>query len=309
MKIFDIISEAGPVDKEEMKRRRLRAADLNKKLNTPTPPAPTPAKKLDVSTPAAANARAAQIAQRYDAVKPTGPAGQLAKQLSKGRAMSEIWKDFSYEKMKDIAKTDKNIAARFTKWNDRVVTPVRWGMRAIGVLVIAYDYYTITGLLETAYQNQELTDEQFKKGIAAANGVLTAQLAVNLVSTLKNINIIRWIVRIIEAIVGVAGATVSFGASAAAALATDAFITWMTYWLGTNEGQRWLINSFLGPFIIGFGSVEASVWNTLTGYYSKQKTAQQDKADPAGAQARKEKAAASASDKEAGAALADKLVF
>lgn len=72
--------------------------------------------------------------------------------------------------------------------------------------------------------------------------------------------------RIVKNIAAVISAPATAGLSVAAAVASEAFIAWATWWLGSDEGRKWLSESFLMPYIIHGGDFTSDVGkNALDG--------------------------------------------
>ena len=53
-------------------------------------------------------------------------------------------------------------------------------------------------------------------------------------------------------------------------IASEAFFIWLERWLDSDQGRDWLLNGYVGDAIIGLGKIEGSIYDTLTGYYTKQ---------------------------------------
>jgi hypothetical protein len=245
---------------------------------TPQVPAPqSPAAPLTKAQRAAArNAKTDANNQRLDQLKGKGKIGdarveyaKLVQQLKGKAAVKDIY---------DAAKNAKSAIGAFKleTFMKNVGGPISMFVRAVDLYAIIQEYYNVTGSIEEAYQNGDLSDDAaenaaiFKSYISQINGVLTSKLAVWYGHAKTSFKIAKWIARIIRWAVGATGTVATGGIGLAAVIASEAFFIWLERWLDSDQGRDWLLNGYIGMAIIGLGKIEGSVYDAVTSYYKKQ---------------------------------------
>jgi hypothetical protein len=178
--------------------------------------------------------------------------------------------------------TERKVARMMEKWGTGTV----WLFRILGMTTVVYQCYSDLANLEEDY---ERGDEEFLKTQAAYEacreyvfGVAIAQFAVQTVHWVAGGRIAMWIFRVIRWVT--AGATAGFtaGASVAALIATEAMFVWFETWIGSEEGKRWISETFLGGILRNFGKIPDGAISKLTDHYSKANTKKDANAEKTG---------------------------
>jgi hypothetical protein len=279
MKVYDIISEAQPQYNPGALARR-------QAMRTQPSAAPTVATtSAPMTTGQKAASRSAKTTaniQRVGKLKGKGAVGdarvayaQIVQKL-KGRAA-----------VKDIYDTAKNAksalaTAKLETFMKNIGSPAAALIRYISLYDIITDYFNVVGVVEEAYQNGDLSEDSaendaiFKSYISQLNGILTAKLAVWYAGKKTSFTIAKWVARFIRLIVGGGTTLATAGIGLAAVVASEGFFIWLERFLDSDQGRDWLLNTWFGPWIIGLGKVQGSVWDSLTGYYKDQAGAKDD---------------------------------
>lgn len=259
MKIFDIISEAQPVDREEMKRRRDRAAELNKQMRDTAS-----AREKAAADSAARRQKVADIKQQ----KPVAMAVRDVKKYITGRQSN--WR------------SNQNAAnATQEKWMKLFGTKLVTLMRVLGLVGPLTYLYLDLDSWEQEYVKGGWTREQYEEGREFLFGMFMTQvLTPIIIRRLSQLSIVLWIVRGIRYLVAGATGVVTGGATVAAVVATEGFFIWLQYFLSTSAGKDWLVN-FLGTNVIRtMGKIPEGAWSSLTDAYQKSDQAKLKKQDP-----------------------------
>ena len=200
--------------------------------------------------------------------------------------------------------------ARKSKLSDRVTRMWKtrygpWGkvFSAIGIATALTQLYENLYILDAMYVQGKLPgdDGGHAKLVEQREfefGVFTTQI---LLPTL-----VRWIGRAIATITGVkwlirilggVSAYATLGASIAATIASEAFIRWFQWWLGSEQGRN-VLYEYFGGIVRTIGKPTDSLWDMIVGYYNKadEKKFGNPEAAKAAQADRKEKAAATGSD-------------
>jgi hypothetical protein len=274
MKVYQIISEVTPQNYNPGALARRQAMRTQAPV---APPVAAPAAPLTTAQQAAARAaKTTANVQRLDQLKGKGKIGdakvEYAKLVQQLRGKAAV---------KDIYETAKNLksargAYKLETFMKNIGGPISMFIRAVDLLAIAREYYNVVGSIEDAYQNGDLSEDEaesariFKSYISQVNGVLTAKLAVWYVHARTSFKIAKWIARIIRWVAGGTTTIATGGIGLAAVIASEAFFIWLERFLDSDQGRDWLLNGYIGMLIIGLGKAEGSVWDSLTGYYTKQ---------------------------------------
>jgi hypothetical protein len=75
---------------------------------------------------------------------------------------------------------------------------------------------------------------------------------------------VKWLIRVLGGI----STTATLGASIAGVIASEAFIRWFQWWLGSEQGRNVLFEYF-GGIIRTIGTPTESLWSIIVGYYNK----------------------------------------
>lgn len=109
----------------------------------------------------------------------------------------------------------------------------------------------------TAFQE----DRQFRIGVFEV-AVLTPWL----LSKLRIARIVTFVARIIVSIATAGATAATFGAAAVVFMAEQAFFTWFQWWLGSDEGLKWLHENLLMPLVL-FGKIGDNAFQQLHKVY------------------------------------------
>lgn len=202
------------------------------------------------------NQRTAQAAElrRQGGPKSFRKAGDIIKKHH------EIWKTGNGEAAKAVEKS----------FYAKLGTSTVWFLKALGFVSAAGELWVDLGGLEELYNNKEITKEDYEAEREFAFGVFEAQILVPMIArALANSRIVLMIISGIKNIVlgagAVAGVTtggVVSAASIAAMIATEAGITALQMWVGSDQGKDY-IASGIGKWLRYPGAVGESIWNWL----------------------------------------------
>jgi len=255
MKVYDIISEATPQYTPGALARRNAARTQTRVAPSQTAtPTATPAKTSGPSD--LRNQRTAQAAElrRQGGPKSFRKAGDIIKKHH------EIWKTGNGEAAKAVEKS----------FYAKLGTSTVWFLKALGFVSAAGELWVDLGGLEELYNNKEITKEDYEAEREFAFGVFEAQILVPMIArALANSRIVLMIIRGIKnivlgagAIAGVTTGGVVSAASIAAMIATEAGITALQMWIGSDQGKDY-IASGIGKWLRYPGAVGESIWNWL----------------------------------------------
>lgn len=322
MKVFDILSEA-PLDPNELKRRRERAAAANQNLNN------IAAQREKASADSAARRqKAADIrAQNPVAAKAKDIGKPLAKAVKNpvstvGTAINKATTSVSPKSGKvtgDIGqyitgkqkswRTNQKLFARLeAKWMRLYGTPLTWLMKLLGVGTALTFLYLDLESFEQEYAAGQFDKAQYEAGREFLFGTFMVQiLTPAILRRLSQTFIVAGIVRAITWVAGGLSAGVTAGASVAALVASEAFFAWFQGYLSTGAGKDWLVNWVGTNIIRTMGKVPEGAWSALTDAYKKADQAKLQKQDPAKAAAVAKQEKQDASDLEKAQAFRKEL--
>lgn len=260
MKIFDIISEAQPIDREEMKRRRDRAAEINKQMRDASA-----AREKASADSAARRQKVADLKQQ----KPGSMAVRDVKKYITGRQGS--WRA-------------NQRAAKETeaKWMKLFGTKLVTLMRVLGLVGPLTYLYLDLDSWEQEYVKGMWTREQYEEGREFLFGIFITQIAAPMIiRRLGQVSLVVAITRVIRYLLaGVTGAFTG-GATVAAVVATEGFFIWLQGFLSSSAGKDWIVN-FIGTNIIRtMGKIPDLAWSSLMDTYKKSDQAKLKKQEPA----------------------------
>ncbi len=200
--------------------------------------------------------------------------------------------------------------ARKLKLSDRVTRMWKtrygpWGkvFSAMGIATALTQLYENLYVLDAMYVQGKLPGEdgghaklveqrEFEFGVFTTQ-ILLPTLVTWIGRAIATATGVKWLIRVL----GGVSVYATLGASVAATIASEAFIRWFQWWLGSEQGRN-ILYEYFGGIVRTIGKPTDSLWDTVVGYYNKAdekkfgspeaaKTAQAD---------RKEKAAASGAD-------------
>ena len=149
--------------------------------------------------------------------------------------------------------------------------PMQMLFKLLDIYIATEGLYSKLDALDQLYNTKQVDRNQLETKREEYFSTFTAQILLPMiVRKIANSRIVLWIARILIMLIGVGGSVVTMGATLAAAIGTEVFLTWLTNWLGSSEGQNWLAGTFFMGIIRGAGKIEDSVWSSLTGYYEKK---------------------------------------
>lgn len=175
---------------------------------------------------------------------------------------------------------------------------------AIGVGTALTQLYENLYILEAMYVQGKLPGDdggyakfieqrEFEFGIFTTQ-VLMPTLLKWITRAIATLSGVKWAVRIL----GGLSVTATLGASVAATLASEAFIRWFQWWLGSEDGRN-VLYKYFGGIVKTIGKPTENLWSTVLDSYNKadvKKYGDQASADAA-KKTRDEKKAASGADK------------
>lgn len=198
-----------------------------------------------------------------------------------------------------IANAPKRTKRIEALWQKKYGTLLTTATRLLGITVALTDLYTELDTADEMYQKEEISSAVLEQYREWAFGRFAAQILVPSATKLLSRAVgITFVVRMIKNAIGVAGATVSFGATAATAIASEVFFVWLQNWLSSPEATKWLTNDFMMPIVRTMGQIPEAAWSSLTGYYERAEKSKPNKPGAAPAT----KPTASAAQTPAGAA-------
>lgn len=315
MKVYQIISEASPRLVQDAGKWKWKLPDgsmlggfadqkaamdwgkNNPAALNPAAPASTPKTTTPATPKQAAQAKVDAVKKAADRMQKgtIDPIKKLNIRSLKNKKIEEIWATLkASENAKGLTK--------YNKWLTTTGGKLLAGLRIAGLTVIVADYYIVTSAMEDAYQDSELTDEEFKDLISRANGFLTAELAVIATelaaSAAISAKLAQGVIRTFQ--ISSAGAT--FGASILSLIVTEIGFNLLLAFITSAAGRDWIVRYYMLPLITGVGSLESIVWDKFTDYFSRQKDKQ------TATTGSKELAAAKASGDPAKVAAAKKAI-
>lgn len=168
------------------------------------------------------------------------------------------------------------------KWTRRIGKPLMGVLWMLGLTAACYELWDDLGAAEEMYTAGEIDEEQLRDFRKFYSGVFIAQLVVPAVAkALVTSRYVTWIARTLIRIIEVGTGVLTAGTSLVAMVATEAFFTWFTVWLGSTAAKDWLAQHVLGPLIL-VGSIPESAWSMLTDYYEKVDKKRVAKGNPSG---------------------------
>lgn len=172
-----------------------------------------------------------------------------------------------------LSKTSRSYAAKL-KLSDRVTRMWKtkygpWGklFSAMGMAVAITQLYEQLYVLEAMYVQGLMPHEKFVEQREFEFGIFTSQiLAPTLVTWLgravTSLTGVKWAVRLLGGVS--VGATL--GASVAATIASEAFIRWLQYWLGSENGKN-VLYKYAGGIVRTIGKPADSLWDIIMNSY------------------------------------------
>lgn len=168
------------------------------------------------------------------------------------------------------------------KWTNKIGKPLMGVLWLLGLTAACYDLWDNLGAAEEMYTEGEIDEDQLRDFRQFYTGLFMTQLVVPAVAkALVTSRYVTWIARTIIRIIEVGTGVLTAGTSLVAMVATEAFFTWFTWWLGTTTAKDWLAQHVLGPLIL-VGSIPETAWSMLTDYYGKADQKRVAKGKPSG---------------------------
>jgi hypothetical protein len=144
-----------------------------------------------------------------------------------------------------------------------------WGkvFGVLGLAVAVTQLYENLYVLEAMYVQGKLDQAKLVEQREFEFGVFTAQVLAPTVTkwALRSVATLTGAKYVIRVLGGVS-VKATLGASIAAVIASEAFIRWFQYWLGTENGKA-VIYDFCGGFIRTMGKPADSLWDIIMNAY------------------------------------------
>jgi hypothetical protein len=142
-------------------------------------------------------------------------------------------------------------------------------LRLLGIAEACYELWNNLGEAEAMYTDGELDQAKLQDFRQFYTGVFIAQVVVPaVIRALANSRYVVWIARLLVKVVTLGSSVATAGASIVALIASEAFFTWLTMWLGSKAAVDWMSNTLMEPLIL-LGTVPEAAWSSLTSYYEK----------------------------------------
>ena len=200
--------------------------------------------------------------------------------------------------------------ARKSKLSERVTRmwKTRYGpwskvFSAIGIATALTQLYENLYVLDAMYVQGKLPGDdgghaklveqrEFEFGVFTTQ-ILLPTLVTWIGRAIATMTGVKWLIRVL----GGVSTTATLGASIAATLASEAFIRWFQWWLGSEQGRN-VLYEYFGGIVRTIGKPTDSLWDMVIGYYNKadEKKFGSPEAAKAAQADRKEKAATTGSD-------------
>lgn len=151
-----------------------------------------------------------------------------------------------------------------------------WGkvFSAMGIAVALTQLYENLYITEAMYVQGKLpgNDGGYAKLVEQREfefGVFTTQILAPtltkwILRAIATATGVKWLIRVL----GGLSTTATLGASIAGVIASEAFIRWFQWWLGSEQGRNVLFEYF-GGIVRTIGTPTESLWSTIVGYYNK----------------------------------------
>lgn len=160
------------------------------------------------------------------------------------------------------------------KWMHDYGKPLTWMMQFIGITGAITNLYVELDSYDQLYKSKKISSAELESKRENAFGVFSTQIVAPAIARLiTNSSVVRKLAGILRMIIGLFGSKFTKLATAVGVGASEAFIAWLTVWIGSKEGQEWLSGTFIMSIVRTFGTIEDHVWSSLSGYYdNKDKT-------------------------------------
>lgn len=172
----------------------------------------------------------------------------------------------------NIERKRKSLGTASERWSAKMTTtlgPWMTLLKLLGVAAACYELWDDLGIAEEMYTSGEIGEDELRDFRQFYTGVFVAQMLLPAVArAIANSRYVVWIAKFITRVIGLGTGVVTAGASIVALVATEAFFSWFTWWLGTEKAKDWLSNELLMPLIL-LGKIPEAAWSSLTGYYEK----------------------------------------
>ena len=142
--------------------------------------------------------------------------------------------------------------------------------KVFGILGMAAAITNLYGnlyVLQAMYVQGKIDRAKFEEQREFEFGVFTAQILIPgltraIARAIASLTGVKWLIRLL----GGVSTTATLGATLLPMLATEAFIRWVQYWLGTEDGKN-VIYSWMGGFIRTMGKPADSLWDLIMNAY------------------------------------------
>lgn len=184
--------------------------------------------------------------------------------------VSDVNKEINRRIGSAISRKDRRAEKIDAKWKNSYGFALTTFMRLIGIAGAITDLYVELDHADEMFKNEEISAEILKEYRQWSFGRFELQVLVPAVTRfLGRATGVAATVRWIKNGLAMFGSTVSFGATAAAALASEAFFIWLQRWLSSPQANEWFAHGVLRYILETGGSLPESMWSDLTGYYEK----------------------------------------
>jgi len=166
------------------------------------------------------------------------------------------------------------------KWTKNFASPLVLVFRFVGITTAITQLYANLCVLEAMYVQGLIDETKLQSQREFEFGVFQTQVLLPLVPKM-----VGWFVKFLTGakavtrLFGGLSAVGTAGVSIAVTLATEAGVTWLQYWLGTESGRRWVAGLAFTP-VKYFGKIGDEVWDQLLNAYQSASGKAPNKAVP-----------------------------
>lgn len=137
----------------------------------------------------------------------------------------------------------------------------------LGIAAAMTNLYSNLYVLQAMYVQGKLDQAKFQEQREFEFGVFTAQVLIPGLTraigrAISSLTGIKWLIRLL----GGVSTTATLGATLIPVLATEAFIRWLQYWLGSEDGKS-VLYSWFGGLIRTMGKPADSLWDLIMNAY------------------------------------------
>ena len=166
------------------------------------------------------------------------------------------------------------------RWTNKFAKPLVLVFRFVGITTAVTQLYANLCVLEAMYVQGLIDETKLQSQREFEFGVFQTQILLPLVP-----KIVKWFVNLctgakaITRLFGGLSAVGTAGVSIGVMLATEAGVTWLQYWLGTENGRNWVASLAFAP-VKYFGKIGDEVWDQILNAYQSASGKAPNKAVP-----------------------------